>query len=254
MEQFLGNIKEWLFTFSLPTGNASFWEMTSAIGSLLVPLVIFWWATADQKRKDKRDKREKDKETILAYIEKELIPLTSGKYEFKEQIEENSKTEIKKLFEDYYSQLSYLKQIIDISSYSYMGEYINLLIGLTWYILAHHDLSKQDLLCFHKGISSNITSIFILLLQNKNQYKKIVLFEVTHFTSDEGKITDITLYFLKTHYPLYYDSTRNWLKKIEELQKKMEQEQKKVNTHMDTFHKTVVKEIVQLDKEIEETN
>ena len=68
MEQFLENIKEWLFTFSLPTGNASFWEMISAIGSILVPFVILWWAKQDSKKRERKEEAEGLREYIHSYI------------------------------------------------------------------------------------------------------------------------------------------------------------------------------------------
>ena len=64
MEQFLENIKEWLFTYSSSTGNASFWEIISAIGSLLVPILLTLWVIHNEKKRDKElnDIRNKQEE------------------------------------------------------------------------------------------------------------------------------------------------------------------------------------------------
>ena len=70
---------EWFFTFSTSTGNATFWEMISALGSILVPIVLAWWALYSEKQKDIRAKRKEDKEYIHNYIKEELIPYTIDK-------------------------------------------------------------------------------------------------------------------------------------------------------------------------------
>ena len=219
---------EQLSNFSTTEGNASFWEIISALGSLLVPIVLAIWAWYSEHQKNKKAKREKDREIILTYVREELIPLTSDKYKFKEHVEEDFRVEIKYLFENCYNKLGRLKQITDISSYSYMGEHLNLLIELTFNNVFFNDLSKQDLLDFHKGISSNINDIRILLLHDEEQYKKNVLLGVYSFIEFKGEVRDFTLEFFKNCYPLYYDYAQNGLKLFSEMKQEIEKAEKEI--------------------------
>ena len=205
---------EQLSNFSTTKGNASFWEI---IGSILVPIILAIWGIYSERQKDRRDKKEKDKEYILTFVKEELIPLTFDNYKFKVPIEEVSKGEIIYLIRDFYHKLANLKQVIDISSYSYIGDYLNLLMKLALNVFID-DLSKQDLLCFHRGISSNINCIRIFLLQNEEQHKKAVLLRLNSFITVKGKVRDITIDFLKKNYSLYYDYAQDRLKFIEEIE------------------------------------
>ena len=158
------------------------------------------------------------------------------------------------------NKLRHLEQIVDISSYSYMVEYLNLLIELTWWILYQNDLSKQDLLYFHKGISSSVEYINILSLQDKdeNQYQKNVLLGINSFIEFKGKVRDLTLDFLKNNYPLYYDSAQNGLKiieKFEQIKKDLEQTEKKLEQSykkleaLDKVEKEILKRIMKQEIE-----
>ena len=104
MEQFLENIKEWLFTFSLPTGNASFWEIISAIGSLLVPILLTIWGFCSEHRKERREeKRIAERE----YRESEHIKRDKEEIKRKEEKEkeEQQQKEILNILLQYYKEI-----------------------------------------------------------------------------------------------------------------------------------------------------
>ena len=104
-----------------------------------------------------------------------------------------------------------------MSSYSYMGKHLDLLMSLTSRIQFCNDLSMQELLYFHNGISVNFTYFKLSLLQDEDQYKKNILLKVNSFIEFEGKVRDFTLDFLKNYYPLYYDSAQNGIKVFAEI-------------------------------------
>ena len=71
---YLGMVTQYNFsTFDTVKIN---WDMVSALGSMLVPVFLAIWAWYSEHQKDKRERREKDREIILAYVKEELIPLT----------------------------------------------------------------------------------------------------------------------------------------------------------------------------------
>ena len=71
---YLGMVTQYNFsTFDTVKIN---WDMVSALGSMLVPVFLAIRAWYSEHQKDKRERREKDREIILAYVKEELIPLT----------------------------------------------------------------------------------------------------------------------------------------------------------------------------------
>ena len=69
---------EWFFTFSTSTGNATFWEMISALGSFLIPVALAGWAWYSEHRKDKREqqkeKLEHDLQLLKNFLDTNMYP------------------------------------------------------------------------------------------------------------------------------------------------------------------------------------
>ena len=210
--------------------NTESWEFVflamQGIGSILVPVMIFWWANRDQKRRDERElerikrdkkelKRKEDKEYIQAYIEKHLEHLIVNDPSKIKEEEEKYKTDIKNYLITSCNTLTRLIHTINISSYSYMVEYLNLLKNLTLTIVQHSRLSKFDLFICYTGFSINIHYIEYLLLLDKNLYQKEVLRTAYSFIGIKGKVRDLTLKFFKK-YPLYEKSAQELINKLEQ--------------------------------------
>ncbi|MDK2818011.1 MAG: hypothetical protein KFW21_01005 [Spirochaetota bacterium] len=221
---------DWLFIFSPTKGNSSFWEMINAISSLFVPIALAVWAwysenqkdkkdkkiEENENQKDKKDKRTEDKEYILSYIEKELKPFPLlDEYEIERTKNEEIKYKLalKSWLIKCSTALEPLIHTTNISSYSYMIKYFELLAKLTFTIVQHNNLSTLNLLICHSGFFTNINYIKYFLLLDETQYQEEVLRSMNCFVIYEDKIRTITLEVLKD-YPQYEKAV---LKKIEDI-------------------------------------
>ena len=212
---------------------------------LSVPVVLAIWSH-NKSISDKTElKRKEDKEYIQTYVEKHLEPLTSNKFNLKKEFKK--KENLKKILGEFNVWLSFLKYSIQHLSYAYMVEYFTLLYMLIDEVKKSNKLSVEELESFYVRISAHIYIVPSLLLLDEKKYQEEVPQTMESLIDDKGKIRTIILHVLKD-FPQYHEYAENYIKKTQE------QEQKKVNTHTNTVHKTVEKEIAQLDKEIEETN
>ena len=225
---------EQLSNFSTTKGNASFWEIVSAI---LVPVALAGWAWYSEKKKDKREqkrieerdqresdridrdkkelKRKEDKEYIQTYIEKYLIsllmPLILGQYEFKVKGKEKINAEIIVCLLKISLELLFLKQFVKISSYSYMMDYFSWLLNLSGKNDLHENLSTEELITFFAAFSADIRFIPSFLLWDENKYQEAAVISIISYIKLEGKIRDTTLEILKK-YPLYEKSALDYIK------------------------------------------
>ena len=218
---------------------------TTFASRLSVPVVLAIWSHSKSISDKTELKRKEDKEYIQTYVEKHLEPLTSNKFNLKK--EDKNEENLKKILGEFNVWLSYLRYNMQHLSYSYMVEYFTLLYMLIDEVKKYNNLSVEELESFYVGISAHIYIVPSLLLLDEKKYQEEVPQTMEVLIDDEGNIRDITLKVLKA-FPQYHEYAENYIKKTQE------QEQKKVNTHTNTVHKTVEKEIAQLDKEIEETN
>ena len=204
--------------------NTESWEFVflamQGIGSILVPVMIFWWANKDQRKKDDLEKlekkKDKDKETIRAEIEKNLVPFTANKYEFKTEYEdeEDYKKERKKLLREFRLGFISLGCTIEYSLYSYMSEYIYLIYKFINKIEESEHLSIEELDSFCSIFSSYIIFIPHFLSLDENKYQEEVLQTMEVFIEKERKIRDITLEFLK-EFPRYHKYAINYIEELE---------------------------------------
>ena len=216
---------EQLSNFSTTKGNASFWEIVSAI---LVPVALAGWAWYSEHQKNKKEsdridrdakelKRKEFREFVLSYLQEKHVPFLFPKYEFNEKKDGNY------FYENAYEQkvlsalamltayLIHLNNILLFSPYSYMFKYSNFLRELSTELL-HSTLSRKDITTFYMIFSHNIENMRFHLTLTEEDYQKHYLMSLVSFVEDKGLIGNITINLLKSD-PEYSE----YLKKVEEL-------------------------------------
>ena len=206
--------------------NTESWEFVflamQGIGSILVPVVIFWWANRDQRKKDDLEKlekkKDKDKETILTYVREELIPLSLENNDIEKiyQSEIKHETKIKNIIVKCGLKFISLKDLIStLSSYSYMYEFIDLLEVLSKTIRDSKNINIHDLLNAWMGFSANISYMESLIAMDETQYQEKVLSRIMIFILRDGEIKNIALEVFKD-FPQYYEHAKNYIKEAKE--------------------------------------
>ncbi len=206
---------EQLSNFSTTEGNASFWEIISALGSLLVPIVLAIWAWYSEHQKNKKAKREKDKEYIQIYVENKLMPLTFEKTNF---LVENDERKIQELLLKSCIKLIHLADFIEHSSFSYMYDFFSFFEKFTDKIadeITNESLSEKELDDFYLLFSTYIHTVPLFLLRNEQSYKNEVLETITIFLGDEVTIRNTMLVILKKEFPRYHKYAINYIEELE---------------------------------------
>ena len=215
-------------------GDVSFWEMLSAIGSVLgaiaVPIALACWGVNSEKHKTAREqarierdkaeqRRKEDKEYISNYVKEELRPLTYGWYDFKALKKDDVyKDELRNLLHKSSSKLCNLEVTIGYLSYSYVEEFLGLIDNIMLKIRYNENLSIEEIKSSFISYSVAIYSILFFLLMDEIQYQEKSLVCVCNFINQKGNIRDLTLEVLSApKYKRYYDSA---LEEIKEQDKK----------------------------------
>ena len=219
---------EQLSNFSTTKGNASFWEIVSAIGSLLVPVALAGWAWYSEHQKNKKEsdridrdakelKRKEFREFVLSYLQEKYIPFLFPKYEFNEKKDKNCfyentyRQKLRSVLAMLTAHLTHLNNMLFFSPYSYMFKYLNFLKELYTELL-HSPLSRKDATTFYMLFSHNIENMRFHLTLTEENYQKYHLISLVSFVEDKGLIGNITINLLKSD-PQYSE----YLKKVEEL-------------------------------------
>ena len=216
---------EQLSNFSTTKGNASFWEIVSAI---LVPFVLAIWGAYSEHQKNRKEfdridrdakelKRKEFRELALSYLQEKYVPFLFPKYKFNEKKDGNC------FYENAYKQkllsvlamltayLTHLNNTLFFSPYAYMYKYLIFFEELSRKLL-HSNLSRKDITTFYMLFSHNIENMRFHLTLTEENYQKYHLISLVSFVEDKGLIGNITMNLLKSD-PEYSE----YLKKVEEL-------------------------------------
>ena len=116
-------------TINLPMTNVidvmktptSGWEITSAIGSILVPIVLALWAWYSEHRKEIEQQKKEELESIKIYYENNIFPILS-------QFQESDSDTCIKHFTNLYNKLIALPTVCNLKHYSQRSTQIVTLI------------------------------------------------------------------------------------------------------------------------------
>ena len=155
-------------------GDVSFWEMLSAIGSVLgaiaVPIALACWVSYNEKKRDEEQRKREDRAIIYRLIENKIYPITKNFIPYSKFIGKEH------VFDDIWNALASFETLISHTVYNFVGKECRLLTDIILAVKKFPVTDTYDLHVFYIDLLDVLDTLEVVFLDRKTYEKRKIGF------------------------------------------------------------------------------